>query len=206
MLSDTLICKKIREIVHYYFKEPLLVAEALTHASLSNSQVPCYERLEFLGDAILDFMVVRYLYSKYTKANPATISEMRNSCVNNDILSMICLETVLHKHIIHYSGRMIQDIIDFEDRIQEIKGSDKGTGEYWRETDIPKVLSDVVESMLGAVFDDAGFDLKPIETIFEKWFLKRIEKDVSPESIVSQPVTKLIITLQHFGCEDFKTK
>ncbi|KAI8876441.1 dicer-2 protein [Backusella circina FSU 941] len=198
--------QKINEIVGYDFKNPLLVVEALTHGSLPDSQVPCYQRLEFLGDAILDFLVVRYLYYKYTKADPGKIAELKDSCVNNHILAVICLETGLYKHIIHYSGRIIQSIRDFENQIREIQASDKCTGEYWREVNTPKVLSDVVESVLGAVFVDAGFDLKPIEVLFEKWFMETFEEHISPGNIVCHPITKLTHTFQRFGCEGFKIR
>jgi dsRNA-specific ribonuclease len=196
--------QKIKEIVDHDFKNPLLVVEALTHASLMDSQVPCYQRLEFLGDAVLDFLVVRYLYSKYTKADPGKIAELKDACVNNCILGMICLELNLHKHIIHYSGRIIQDIRDYAIQMEELKNSE--TGEYWRELGMPKVLSDVVESMLGAVFVDSGFDLKPIEVLFDKWFLGIFEKHITPETIVSHPTSQLMHLFQNFGCEGFKIR
>ena len=95
---------RIEEISGYHFKTPLLVVEALTHASLPNSSVPCYQRLEFLGDAILDFLVIRYLFKKYPKAPPRLITDLKGACVNNHVLGIVCLEVELHSQIIHYSG------------------------------------------------------------------------------------------------------
>jgi endoribonuclease Dicer len=197
---------KICEITNRTYEKPLLLVEAMTHASLPNSQAPCYQRLEFLGDAILDFLVIRYLYSKYPNADPGQITDLKDSCVNNHVLGIICLEVGLHKHIIHYSGRLVRAIEQFEIDINKTKEDGLAVGEYWRNFNIPKVLSDVVESMLGATFVDAGFVLAPVEKLFEKWFLPILDNHVTPELIKFHPVRSFINYIQRFGCEDFKLR
>jgi dsRNA-specific ribonuclease len=77
------------------------MVESLTHASLMDWQVPCYQCLKFLGNSVLDPMVVQYLYLEYSKADPGKITELKEMCVKNNVLSMICLELNLHKRIIH---------------------------------------------------------------------------------------------------------
>lgn len=52
----------IEEQLSYDFRNRALLAEALTHCSWPNPAVPCYQRLEFLGDAVLDMLVTRHLY------------------------------------------------------------------------------------------------------------------------------------------------
>jgi dsRNA-specific ribonuclease len=52
----------IEEHLNYDFRNRALLAEALTHCSWPNPAVPCYQRLEFLGDAVLDVLVTRHLY------------------------------------------------------------------------------------------------------------------------------------------------
>jgi endoribonuclease Dicer len=156
-----------------------------------------------LGDAILDFLVIRYLFSKYPDADPGIITDLKDSCVNNHILGIICVETGLHKHIIHYSGRLIRAIESFCLEIQETKDNGEAIGEYWVDYNIPKVLSDVVESMLGATFVDAGFKLEPCEELFAKWFLPILDNHVTPELIRFHPLRRLINDLQRFGCDGF---
>ncbi|GAA5800244.1 hypothetical protein HPULCUR_005669 [Helicostylum pulchrum] len=194
---------KITEIVGRKFAKPLLLVEALTHASLPNSTSPCYQRLEFLGDAILDFLVIRYLFDKYPNADPGIITDLKDSCVNNHILGIICIETKLYKHIIHYSGKLVRAIEVFQNEVQEAKDSGEAIGEYWVDFNIPKVLSDVVESMLGAAFVDAGFKLEACEDLFTKWFLPILDNHVTPELIKFHPLRRLITDLQRFGCDGF---
>ncbi|KAI8994876.1 hypothetical protein BDB01DRAFT_714743, partial [Pilobolus umbonatus] len=194
---------KIQEVAGYTFKNPLLAVEALTHASLPNSTAPCYQRLEFLGDAILDFLIIRYLYEKYPEAPPGIITDLKDSCVNNHILGIICLENHLHPHIDHYSGKLLNAIEDVLREIKSIKDSGEAVGEYWVDLNIPKVLSDVVESMLGAVFVDAGFDLSPVEDLFKKWFRPILDNHITPELIRVHPLRKFLTDLQQFGCDGF---
>jgi endoribonuclease Dicer len=194
---------RLTEVVGRQFEKPLLLTEALTHASLPNSTSPCYQRLEFLGDAILDFLVIRYLFSKYPDGDPGLITDLKDSCVNNHVLGIICIETGLYKHIIHYSGKLIRAIEVFHGEVQEAKEKGEAVGEYWTDFNIPKVLSDVVESMLGAVFVDSGFRLEPCEELFARWFLPIFDNHVTPELIEIHPLRKLLTDLQRFGCDGF---
>ncbi|KAI7863327.1 dicer-2 protein [Spinellus fusiger] len=194
---------RVYELTGYTFQQPLLVVEALTHASLPNSTAPCYQRLEFLGDAILDFLVIRYLFEKYPDYDPGMITEIKDSCVNNHVLGIICIETRMHTHIIHYSSRLIKAIEEFDRQVQDMKKSGEAVGEYWRDMSIPKVLSDIVESMLGAVFVDSGFDIRPVEALFRLWIQPIFDEYVTPDKIKIHPLRKLTTDLQKFGCEGF---
>ncbi|KAI9264913.1 hypothetical protein BDA99DRAFT_536411 [Phascolomyces articulosus] len=194
---------KVQEICSYEFKTRLLIVEALTHASLPNSTAPCYQRLEFLGDAILDFLVIRYLFNTYPDADPGLITDLKDSCVNNHVLGIICVRNQLHTQIIHYSGRLVKAIDEFNNELRGMEERGEAVGEYWTELSIPKVLSDVVESMLGAVFVDAGFDLAPVERLFEKWMIPLYENHVRPDTLRIHPLRKFTTDLQRMGCESF---
>ncbi|KAI8093080.1 dicer-2 protein [Halteromyces radiatus] len=194
---------KVQEVCQYEFKNPLLVVEALTHASLPNSTAPCYQRLEFLGDAVLDFLVIRYLYNKYPEADPGLITDLKDACVNNHVLGIVCFENLLHRHIIHYSGILLRAIEESLKEITEIKESGNDVGEYWLSLNIPKVLSDVVESMLGAVFVDSQFDLDPVQKLFEVWLVPLLDIHVTPALIQVHPVNRMITKLQRLGCDAF---
>lgn len=171
--------QKVQEaICNYTFNNPLLINKALTHASLPNSTAPCYQRLKFLGDAILDFLATRYLFKKYPEARPGLLTELKRACVNNHILGIICVRNQLHTQIIHYSSQLVKALEQFHWELENMDSTDKdNVGEVWADMTIPKVLGDVVESMLGAVFVDAGFDMAPVERLFENgWcpFMKNI--------------------------------
>ncbi|ORX55708.1 hypothetical protein DM01DRAFT_1335102 [Hesseltinella vesiculosa] len=194
---------KIQELCNYEFQNPLLVEEALTHASLLHSNTPCYQRLEFLGDAILDFLVIRYLFKTYPGAKPGLLTDLKDSCVNNRILGIICFENNLHRHIIHYSTAMIRDIEAQQREVQAIKDRGEDKAEYWLDLNLPKVLSDVVESMLGAVFVDAKFNLDTAQALFDRWFVPIIEAHISPHTLQVHPVNKMISAFQQNGCDNF---
>ena len=61
-------------IIGYEFNQPQLLLEALTHSSFEDSEIGCYQRLEFLGDAILDLTVIEYLYKHDETLTPGDIS------------------------------------------------------------------------------------------------------------------------------------
>lgn len=194
---------RIQEIADYTFDTRLLVVEALTHASLPNSSAPCYQRLEFLGDAILDFLVIKYLFNKYPEADPGRITDLKDACVNNHVLGIVAIENGLHSHIIHYSGILIRAIENTVNEIEKIKEAGQDVGEYWLELTIPKVLSDVVESMLGAVFVDSHFNLEPVQALFEKWLVPLLDKHITPSLIQVHPVNRMITVFQRQGCDKF---
>ncbi|KAI8070951.1 hypothetical protein BC940DRAFT_253249 [Gongronella butleri] len=193
----------VQEISKYKFDHPLLVVEALTHASLPNSTAPCYQRLEFLGDAILDFLVVRYLFERYPGAPPGILTDLKDACVNNHILSYVCLHIKMHHHIIHYSSVLIKAIETIDHQIKQVEASGNAGHEFWLDFNMPKVLSDVIESMLGAVFVDSQFRLEPVQELFNHWLVPILDEHVRPDTLQVHPVNKMINTFQQLGCEGY---
>jgi len=191
----------LAQITGYRFQNPLLVVEALTHASLPNSTVPCYQRLEFLGDGILDFLVVRYLFHKYPGYEPGRMTDMKDACVNNRVLGVICLEIGLNKHIIHFSNKLVGAITQFSREVDLIKDGSEDIGEYWSDLDVPKVLSDVVESILGAIFVDSGFNFGVVEASFEFFMRPFFDKHIQMELLKVHPLKTLTTGLQKLHCD-----
>ncbi|RUS20581.1 putative dicer-like protein [Endogone sp. FLAS-F59071] len=191
---------RIVEITGYTFTNPFLLAEALTHASFPNSTCPCYQRLEFLGDAVLDFLVTRHLFHRYPNAAPGLLSELKEACVNNHILGIVCIRIGLHRHLAHFSAPLVGVITGLVEELEEMRQQDECKGEYWLELDVPKVISDVVESMLGAVFVDSGFKMEAVEKVFARWLEPLMDEHVGPETLKGHPMKKLTERLQRNGC------
>ncbi|KAG0261648.1 Anaphase-promoting complex subunit 1 [Mortierella polycephala] len=199
--------QEVQKVLGYTFRNPLLLIEAMTHASHIRLDAMCYQRLEFLGDAVLDFQVVQYYYNKYADAPPGAITLIKDASVNNGILGAISIRWGLHKFLNHYSPTLIsaiaRTIVDIESKEEESK--DKGlTGEYWVNINMPKVLGDVVESTIGAVFVDSGFDFEVISDLFTRLIRPFLDKHVNFESICIHPTKALIESLQSQGCHKFK--
>lgn len=115
----------------YQFHNSDLLETALTHRSANKNH---YERMEFLGDAVLNLVVSSELYSRYTSASEGELSRLRAHLVKGESLSAIASEFSLGNFLRLGSG--------------ELK-----SGGYRRKS----ILADVLESIIGAIYLDAGF-------------------------------------------------
>ena len=116
----------------HVFAAPALLHTALTHRSAGADQ---NERLEFLGDSILNCAVARLLYDAHPLADEGALSRLRASLVSGESLAQIAADLGLGEHLRLGSG--------------ELK-----TGGFRRAS----ILADALEAMLGAIFLDAGYD------------------------------------------------
>src|SRR5437763_5817118 len=121
------------------------------------------------GDAILGFLTVKHLYKKYPDSPPAIITDLKGASVNNQIVGAICEVVGLHKHIIHSSPELLSNITNFISTIEDIRTKGENYGQYWSDLKVPKVVSDVIKSMLGAVFVDSKFDPNVPQQVFDLW-------------------------------------
>lgn len=80
-LQPSFNCRKLEAILGYRFRDLKLLKEACTHCSWPDQSAPCYQRLEFLGDAALDFLVSRYYILGYRYANLALSVTTRHTVV-----------------------------------------------------------------------------------------------------------------------------
>jgi ribonuclease-3 len=87
--------------IHYFF-------EAITHKSLSNNSTEnSNERLEFLGDAILDAVIAEYLYNRFPKEDEGYLTKIKSKLVSRKTLSMIAEDMELRSIIRYQKGRTI---------------------------------------------------------------------------------------------------
>jgi ribonuclease III len=117
----------------FQFADDKLLREALTHRSASNNN---NERLEFLGDSILNFVIAEELFRRYPDVTEGDLSRLRAELVRKDGLAKVARDLSLSDYLILGSG--------------ELK-----SGGYRRDS----ILADTVEAILGAVYLDAGFDV-----------------------------------------------
>ena len=115
--------------IGYTFGDEALLRLALTHSSTGARN---YERLEFLGDAMLDFVVGEYLYRQYADCDEGNLTKMRAHMVSNDVLSALFERWHLDKWLVAYNLSV-------------------------RNLSV-KVRANFVESLLGAVYLDGGIE------------------------------------------------
>ncbi len=162
----------IEEKLSYSFNDRSLLSRALTHRSaLGMKERADYERLEFLGDAVLDLSVAHLLSDLHPEAKEGELSKMRAALVNTQALAQIAKTLEL--------GPFIR----------------LGRGEFSSGgAERPSILADVMEAVIGAVYRDSNFDIvmKMIETIFGSSL-----EQVTP----SDPKTELQEALHAAGSE-----
>lgn len=151
----------------YSFNDISLLDEALTHRSFASRN---NERLEFLGDGILNFVIAHELFKLYPDVQEGDLSRLRASLVDKDSLAQIASQLGLGDVIKLGSG--------------ELK-----SGGFRR----PSILADAVESILGAVYCDGGFDAS--RELIVRLYTERLASSMDLQSL-KDPKTQLQELLQ----------
>jgi ribonuclease III len=130
----------------YRPKEQLLFVKAMTHKSFSNTKddVKSNERLEYLGDTVIDLIVAQYLFEKFPEKDEGYLTKVKSKIVNRKMLSYIGGELELKKYIRYKTGRSI--------RIETLEGN-------------------ALEALIGAVYLDSNFETA--QRIFNKSILNK---------------------------------
>ncbi|KAE8660545.1 Endoribonuclease Dicer-like protein 1 [Hibiscus syriacus] len=169
------------------FKNKALLVEAITHASRPASGVSCYQRLEFIGDAVLDHLITRHLFFTYTNLPPGRLTDLRAAAVNNENFARVAVKHQLHVHLRHGSSALEKQIREFVKEVQDelLKPGFNSFG--LGDCKAPKVLGDIVESIAGAIFLDSGRDTAVVWKVFQPL----LHPMVTPETLPMHPVREL---------------
>jgi ribonuclease-3 len=144
---------KLYRTISYTFKDISLLNRALTHRSKTKKN---YERLEFLGDSILGFVIAEVLFNKFPSSDEGTLSQIRSSLVKGETLAKLSRSFNMDEYVI-------------------LGGSEK-SGAQNRD----KILEDILEAIIGAVYLDSDFDTAKNTVL--KWFdniLENLDSEVS---------------------------
>ncbi len=148
--------QKLEQALNLQFKNSRLLEEALVHRSYLNentNKTISNERLEFLGDAVLELLVSKYLYTHYPEFSEGKLTNLRSSVVNTKSLAEIAQS------------------INLGDYLRLSKGEEISGGRSNK-----SLLADVFEAVLGAMFLDQG--LAPVEVFLENHLLPLIDNIV----------------------------
>ncbi|KAJ7979648.1 Dicer-like protein [Quillaja saponaria] len=154
-LSASVDISSLEGKLGYQFHYKGLLLQAFVHPSYSKHGGGCYQRLEFLGDAVLDYLITSYLYSVYPKLKPGQLTDLRSVYVNNKAFANVAVDRSFHKFLLCDSSGLSEAVNQYVDYMRTpLVG--KGVFE---EPKCPKALGDLVESCVGAILLDSGFNL-----------------------------------------------
>lgn len=142
---------QLQTALGYQFKNKSLLEHGLTHRSANKRH---NERLEFLGDSILSFVIADALFHRFPKVDEGDLSQMRSSLVCGEMLAIIGKDFGLGDWLILGQG--------------ELK-----SGGFRRES----IISDAVEAIIGAVYLDS--DIETIRSLILNWYQSRLDQ-ISP--------------------------
>ena len=127
--------KKIYDLIqrefNYSFSNKDLLLEAITHKSISKLN---YERLEFLGDAVLQLIITKYLFNKYTNHKEGYLSREKQSIVSKKVISKLSLDMGLLS-VLRSNNLNIEDELSLKESL----------------------AADIIEALIGAIFLDSNY-------------------------------------------------
>lgn len=148
---NPIVINRLQRKLGYTFQQQELLLQALTHRSASSKH---NERLEFLGDSILSFVIANELYRRFPRVDEGDMSRMRATLVRGNTLAEMAREFDLGECLRLGPG--------------ELK-----SGGFRRES----ILADTVEALIGGIFLDS--DIHTIERLILDWYRSRLE-EISP--------------------------
>lgn len=158
---------QLSEKLGYRFNDLSLLQWALTHRSAGSRN---NERLEFLGDSLVNFMVADALFHQFTKLAEGDMSRIRAHLVKGDTLAVIGKEYQLSEYLILGPG--------------ELK-----SGGFRRES----IIADAVEAIIAAVYEDGGLEV--CRDLVMRFYAKRLQ-ELDPKKMGKDPKTRLQEFLQ----------
>jgi ribonuclease-3 len=166
------LLRELQQQLGHEFRDLGLLDRALTHASTGNEGKPNYERLEFLGDAFLNFAVADALFRDEPEIPEGRLTETRAALVSRRPLAAIARQLDLVSHLV--------------------------VGKGLRETELhsERILADLVEAVLGAVYTDGG--VRAARAFVKRFVLRPTNADSSMTSNCIDSKTGLLHFCQHW--------
>uniref|UniRef100_A0A8C7LFB6 ribonuclease III n=1 Tax=Oncorhynchus kisutch TaxID=8019 RepID=A0A8C7LFB6_ONCKI len=186
--------------ISYTFQNKAYLLQAFTHASYHyNTITDCYQRLEFLGDAILDYLITKHLYEDPRQHSPGVLTDLRSALVNNTIFASLAVQYDFHKYFKAVSPELfhvIDDFVQFQLEKNEMQGMDselrRSEEDEAKEEDIevPKAMGDIFESLAGAIYMDSRMSLETVWQVYYPMMRPLIEKFSA--NVPRSPVRELL--------------
>ncbi|KAJ1963312.1 Dicer-like protein 1 [Dipsacomyces acuminosporus] len=234
--------EQIEGVIGYQFKNRMLLVEALTHCSNADLESSSYQRLEYLGDAVLDYMVTKRYYDYKPELSPHRMTLVKHVAVSNDVLGLVVFCNKLHTYVRHNSEILVTALYDYELQLERARNTwresssaadpdndeqaqshmqpvDSGIEdagglaqavediykdippECWKLVQAPKVLGDIFESLLGAVYVDSGMDFDVASEMYRHLLCPFLDRFVDSGKLTLNPIIHTLLVCQAWGCQ-----
>jgi dsRNA-specific ribonuclease len=232
-VSNIIDPHRLSGLIGYTFQDPALLTEALTHASCEyDMTTQSYQRLEFLGDAILDMVVMAVIAAHPVEMDQGPMTLLKHSVVNANLLAFFCMDLCapdesmdiettngevnfvqrydqiylwrfLRSHgpnVMAARESCLERHQGLRDEIHDaLSHGNEYPWELFARLRPDKFFSDIIESVLGAIFIDCGGNLDVCQEFVERvglvWYIQRIIADgvnvVHPRNIAQSMVKGL---------------
>ncbi|EAW13550.1 putative RNA helicase/RNAse III [Aspergillus clavatus NRRL 1] len=209
---------RLKRHISYTFENESLLVEALTHPSCDyDASTQSYQRLEFLGDAVLDMIIVSAIFNHPVQMPQGHMTKIKHALVNANLLAFLCMEFAIpeERASVEQISTLQFEVISNEELVElwrfmryrgldlnnardaslarhralrdEILHSLQHDPHYpWQalsRLSADKFFSDIMESILGAIFVDSGGDLAPCEAFVERIGLMSYLRRILDENI-----------------------
>lgn len=188
----------LEKLFAYKYRYPHLGLEAFTHPSLLASVLPSYQRLEFLGDAWLDFHFVQKIFEDHKELTPGELTALKSLLASNATLSALGVNLGLHKYIASNSAMLHNTVNKYAELLEALLRKQEGEGgeQYWTSLSSictpPKSIADVVEASFASVVVDSGFDVSISRSLFNRVFVPFYDKHCRFDSLQLNDAKRLI--------------
>ncbi|MCR5797059.1 MAG: ribonuclease III [Eubacterium sp.] len=169
----------LQEIIEYKFKNKYLLKNALMHSSYTNEKkmayISNYERLEYLGDAVLELVSSRFIYDNYPGYKEGEMTKLRASLVCEYSLANVARKLEIGKFILLGKGE------------RKSKGADRSS-----------ILCDVVEAIIGAMYLDGGISSA------ESFIMRHVLSDIDKKQLFQDSKSTLQELVKKLGYDSVK--
>ncbi|KAF8640108.1 hypothetical protein AX17_001344 [Amanita inopinata Kibby_2008] len=209
-MAETNVIRFVEERIGYKFNQPCLLIQALVPDSAQNAR---FSKLDFLGDAVLDFLVTRFVFMRNQDLPPGGLSLLKAAMVSNSTLAAIAVWSGLSDHVLSLS-KEVQPISDFSAKLRlrqceeyrHAREEERLPGQYWRGMKPPKALSELVKLIAGALCISDCFSFVGVDHFTENVLGPFYNKHITFKTLARHPTTALVELLRGNGCQLFDIK
>ncbi len=170
---------ELEKKIEYTYKNKNLLRQAMTHTSFANEQkinkLESYERIEFLGDAVLEMVSSEYFYFEKPQTSEGSLTKMRASAVCEPSLAITARQLELGKYLLLGKG-------------------EEATGGRERDS----IIADAVEALIGSIYLDSGLEQA------REFILKFVLNDLENKQLFYDAKSILMETLQARKLQEFE--